>query len=578
MLSRSLVPAPKNALSLKQALELSNLYLENAYKTVDQDIVLVLCHEAEMALIQAKSANKRDPLRSNNSEYQGLCDGVATAYIDLGKLLERQGYRDVSQAICKKAEKWGGTIHDPGRLAQSLHNMDTMQHPKGMSITGDTRTIDAVDTRSLGHYGRTISIASTIFPMNLRPPTIEFKLPESDERLTSTPQLACCLSLIQATFTPDDILDSPTKTWLKIVEKDTDEQERLKSMAVEVLRVFKRDELKDAKAVAEVVYLGPILNKDPFQDLLREFYSGINNSGLLNVHHLEGIAQLIQSAGPGYLDADDLVKILGLLSTRLKDTHHQSAHHMHLLTLTVSHVLDAMADTRVKDLDREKLHEPLSSYLRNLQGSTDPYLVYQAAYAFQALLCVPDNETVWQAAMRRTGKVVQGISGLVSAVKSLDLNKFLEGLEDIQRGIGEASDIVDLVKTACEGVTSLGESGKSFLDCLKEGLSFERKRDWYSALRGLDALIREGELATFKRLVCEAPCRLDAAFQWGVCQRLGTIATNPMWDVGTRKGAVDFLAEIYQNDEAWGQHASVKQWIINILMRLVSSGDEQQCK
>jgi hypothetical protein len=104
----------------------------------------------------------------------------------------------------------------------------------------------------------------------------------------------------------------------------------------------------------------------------------------------------------------------------------------------------------------------------------------------------------------------------------------------------------------------------------------ERKRAWYSALRGADVLIRDGELADFKRLVCEAPCRYDPAFQWGVCQRLGEMAANPKWDPITRRNAIAFLGEIYMNDEMWGQRASVKQWILNILMQLSSCAGASQ--
>jgi len=474
-------------------------------------------------------------------------------------------------ALFNKTPSCRGNADDPGRLAQ----LENAKQPQGRSSTVDT----PVDSTSQHRHGRDIvNVASYIFPNNVRSPSIEFTLPEADERLASTPQLACCLDLLQASLSPDEILDPAALDWLRIIEKDPDEQERLKTMTTEVIRVYMRDELKDAKAVTEVVYLAPVLKKEPFQDLLREFYSGIDHSGLLNVHQLEGIARLIQGAGPGYLDADDLVKILGLVSSRLQDTHQQSTDHMQQLTLTISHVLDAMADSKVKDLDREKLHEPLSAYLTGLKESKDPYLVYQAAYAYQALLCVPDNETVWQSAMRRTGKVIQGVSGLVSAVKGLDFVKFFEGLGDIQKGFAGASMVVEIVKTAYDDVMSLAESGQQFMDCLKEGLSFEHKRDWYSALRGADALIQDGELASFKKLVCEAPCRLDPAFQWGVCQRLGEIAANPMWDTDTRRGAVAFLGEIYENDDVWGQQASVKQWILNILMQLASSsGTVLQC-
>jgi hypothetical protein len=239
--------------------------------------------------------------------------------------------------------------------------------------------------------------------------------------------------------------------------------------------------------------------------------------------------------------------------------------------MAASHVLDAMADTKVTDLDREQLHEPLSSYLSVLRKSPDPFLVYQAAYAHQALLCVPDDEKTWQAAFRHKGKVIEGVSGLVSAVKGLDLVKFMEGLEKIQKGASGALKVVGAVKTAYDRVTTLVAAGQRFRDSLKEGLSFEQKRDWYSALRGADALIRDGELATFRKLVCEAPCRCDPAFQWGVCHRLGEMAANPRWDAATRRSSIAFLGEIYRNDEMWGQRASVKQWILNILMQLSSS-------
>ncbi|KAF9919257.1 hypothetical protein BGZ65_012267, partial [Modicella reniformis] len=104
-----------------------------------------------------------------------------------------------------------------------------------------------------------------------------------------------------------------------------------------------------------------------------------------------------------------------------------------------------MADTKVEGLDREKLHEPLSSYLNAMKGISDPYLVYQVAYAYQALQCVPDDETLWQATLRRSGKVIKGVSGLVSAVKGLDISGFIEGLKDIQKGLGGATEVIQLV-------------------------------------------------------------------------------------------------------------------------------------
>jgi len=421
-------------------------------------------------------------------------------------------------------------------------------------------------------------MSKNVFPRNVRPSTIQFNPPEPDSRLSDTRQLACCLGLLQANVELEDILDPTARNWVLQTKNEMDEIERLKTLATDVIRAFKRDEFKDGKSVTEVVVLAPVLERDDFRYLVKELYSEIDQSGLLDVHQLDGLARLIQGARPGDLDSDDLVKVLTLLSTRLKDTHQQSTNHLYQLTVAVSYVLDAMTDASVTGLNRETIHEPLSSYLDGLKRSSDPYLVYQAAYAYQALLCVPDDESLWQATLRRGGKVIQGVSGLVSAVKGLDLNGFIDGLVKIQDGLAGAGEIVRVVKTAYEGAVLLGESGQGFLGCLQEGLSFSRKCTWYTALRGADSLIGDGSFVEFKRLVCDAPCRLNAAFQWGLCQRLGEIAANSEWDGETRRSAIAFLGEIYLNDMTWGDHTNVKQWILSILMQLtLTPGGDMQC-
>ena len=423
------------------------------------------------------------------------------------------------------------------------------------------------------------TIPRHIFEENITPPSIVTTLPEVEGRLSNTLQLAFCLSLLRASESLDSTLEPIARSWIQAVEKDEDEKERLKVLSLDVIRAYKRDEIKDAKMVAEVVHLAPVLEKDIFRGLLNEFYDGVGRAGLLDFHQLDGLAQLIQGADTGYLDADDLVKILGLLSTRLHNTHQQSQTHIHQLTLTTSLVLDAMADTNVSGLDRENLHEPLMSYLDSMKESSDPYLVYQAAYAYQALLCVPDDETLWQAAFRRTDKVIRGVVGLVKAVKGLDLNGFIDGLKDIQNGLAGLSNTIHSAKKTYDNVNSLIGASQSFVKGLKEGFSFKHKCAWYTALRGADTLIQNGEFITFKKLVCEAPCRLDSAFQWGVCQRLGEIAANPTWDTSTRQSAVAFLGEMYRNDEDWGQDAGIKEWTFIILMRLSSpSKGAMQCK
>ena len=409
-----------------------------------------------------------------------------------------------------------------------------------------------------------------------QPPDIN-KLPNVNERLENVSQLVRCLALIQPKQFNDDPLDQSECDWLRTIEDDPDEHRRLNRLAIDMLNQFTHDKLKDANIVAEVVCLVPVLKKHELQKLLQQLFYGIERSEMLDFDLLEGLAQLVQHAHPDHLNADNLVKILSLISSRLRDTHMQSPDYINQLTLTVSRVLDSMADTKIKGLDREKLHAPLADYLHTLKGNTDPHLVYQAAYASQALLYVPDDETLWQATQRRTGKVIKGVAGLVSAVKGLDLNCFVEGLSHIQEGLAGVMEVFAVAKSAYEDVSALAESGQQFLVCLKEGLEFRRKCAWYPALRGADILLRSGQLIDFETLIREAPCRRDPVFQWGLCQRLGELASNEQCDDDSRTGAVTFLGEMYQSDDVWGPHANIKQLILDILMQLSASyGGETQ--
>ncbi|KAF9354459.1 hypothetical protein BGX34_011014 [Mortierella sp. NVP85] len=544
----TVVPSKLGYLSPQQALNLANLYLRNAKTEAnlhlrnaktegDPAIALVLCHEVEVSLSQAKKAAK-------NENNQAIRNEIGFTFIELSRLLEKLDQQHEANVIRKKGRNlW--------------------------KSAGESKDSSISNTAVLPAY---------IFAENVHPPSREFKLPEPDERLNDTLQLAGCLGLLRTDLTIEDgKLEPAAHDWWRAIEKDEDERIRLETMATEVIRIFKGDKLKDPKAIAEVIYLTPVLTKDTFKELLNEFITGIRGSELILLHQLQGLTLLIQGADPNFLSADDLIKILERLSDRLMNTHQQSpqspqsSEPMYQLTLAVSHVLDAMVDTKVTGVDRAKLHDPLSKFLDDLKKSSDPLLIFQAAYAYQALLYVPDNETKWQSAMRRTSKVVQGLSKLVSGVKGLDLEKLIEGLGEIKE---EAYKGVEVTMKAYENVTKLVESGNDFLESLKEGFSFKQQRKWYPALRGAEALIRDGELATFKELVCNAPCRLDPAFQWGVCKCLGQIAADLRWDPNLRRGAIGFLVEIYREDTVWGKHTNIKKWILNILMQLGSPSEK----
>ncbi|KAF9898117.1 hypothetical protein BX616_004472, partial [Lobosporangium transversale] len=548
----------RSALLPAQALRLFDFYIEGARNMKDDtDIVTELCLDADSVLsrIQRPARKALASLTSASlapTEDMALRQGVTSAYHELAYL---------NNWVTPMTLKNWGFIQESNNNSNSN---STKQEENGTKSSKPNRMTKAIPAQ------RIATIAKDIFNHNEPPMFIRYTLPEPETHLNDIHQLVYCLCLLPTSPIPTNGLNDHEKEWRQAILNDQDERERPCKLASDVIEMFISDDINTEVSVAEVVALSPVLDQAQFRTLLIALINRISQNIMLETHLLEGLAQLMQHAPPGHLDSDDLVTILNTFNSRLQCTHNQSGDHLYRLSVTVSHVLDVMVNNQVKGLKREQLHEPLAAYLQGLKDSSDPKLVYQAAYAFQALQYIPDDETTMQAMLRRTSVVLRGVFGVVSAAKGLDLNTFMDEISNIQRGLPSVTGTIDMSLKGYTSVTSLYESGTTFKQCMEEGLSFSHKSAWYPALRGADALLQTGKLTQFKALVCEAPCRKDAAFQWGLCQRLGQIAAGTQWSMDTRRDAITLLGEIYKNDQEWSDHTHIKQWIISILRELSS--------
>ncbi|KAG9063950.1 hypothetical protein KI688_004064 [Linnemannia hyalina] len=432
---------------------------------------------------------------------------------------------------------------------------------------------------------------SNIFLKNLPAPVMKTTLPAVQDRIEVTQQLAYCSALLLYGSSPalataaelDEQARNPAITlqrfqnldnkeldWLAEMEKNLPAKERISWLGTRMVDEFAKDVLKDSTEIAEIVLLGPVLDKETYRSLLSCTITAFEQSVLLNVDLLQGVVQLVQVAPPDSLISDDLVKILRVLRICLQDTHQQSSAHPFHLTLALSRLLDVMAEHKVKDLDRVEDHEPLSGILSGLKGSSDAYLMYQACYAFQALQYVPDDESALQSVLRHGTGVVNGLIQ-VSGVFKLDLEAVLEGLVNLQEALG---GFIGVASDVYKGVNSVMESGRGVLDGLKEGFSEGKKRPWYAAIRVAQALFQAGQLKDLNQLIYEAPCRGDPLFQWGICQILGEIASDVIWNINVRQQAVDLLGDLYMNDLEWGKDESVQSWMVNIIGKLSTVSDQ----
>ncbi|KAF9901422.1 hypothetical protein EC991_006175 [Linnemannia zychae] len=606
------VSSKRSPLPPQKELELVNIYLEQGRIVGEEgkhEIALVLCEEAEASLSRMKKGVKAVVAVQDVTD---LRHGIAYAFVELSKLFNELKKQERAKESYRKAQEWGYSEVEKLSIStspsletavsiatqppletsvsvaarpslkitkttqRSLKTTNTTQRSLKTSVPTAVqpplKTLVAVATQPVptrsANIDTNVLVIGDFFVQDKNPPIIEYKLPEPDERLINTQQLVYCLGLLKAPPSSEDIRQNSALSWVQATRNNEDEQERLNALTTNLVRAFIRDELKGPTVIAEIACIAPFLNRDDFRCLMELFIGSIEKSTLLDIHSLEGLAKLVQGANEGYIEADDLVKILGVLNTRLQATHTQTQSYIYQLMLAVSCVLDAMADCKVEGLDRVTLHECLSGYINELKGSADPHMVYLAAYAFQALECVPDNESPWQATKRRTGNVLQGVFSLVKAVKGLDIDSFLQGIQHIEDGLDGAIKVFQTLQDGYDNVTALVESGQDLFEALRDGLSFNRKCSWYSALRGIDRVLRDGQLSKFRTLVFEAPCRRNLAFQWGVCQRLGSLAANTAWDAESREDALEFLVEIYQNDAVWGHHEHIKQKILDIFLHL----------
>ncbi|KAF9344069.1 hypothetical protein BGX26_004857, partial [Mortierella sp. AD094] len=464
-------------LPVEEILDAVDENLEKASKTTDPTSKLKLCSNAKAKM---KYAGKR-LTKSEKGEWnhETSRERIAKAYYEHSLLLKGLNEHKKAQKSEDLAKMWGYCPTVGEETPPSSH---------------PSRQVPAIPV----HIFANIAV----------PPVVKHQLPGVGERIQNTTQLTYCLSLIGTLY--DGKLDQLEQVWLNSIREAPHEKERLQTLASDLVRTFVRDELKSPEAVKEVVCLSPVLGQEDFRKVLQTFVDSISRSTLQDdVLHV-GLAQLLRNSSLVHIDVDDLVKMLEVLGKRLQNTHPESKY-QYQLALTTSRVLDNMMDTKVNGLSREGLHSPLLECLNGLRRNSDPYLAFQASYAHQALLYIPNDESPTQAVLRRTGMVIQGISGIVSAVKAIDLNRFVEGLNNIQQGF----PVLGAIANTAKNVWTFGESGQDFFDCIKEAFELNSKSVWYPALRGLDSFLQEGRLAEFEKLIRDAPCKKHPLFQWG---------------------------------------------------------------
>ncbi|KAF9958568.1 hypothetical protein BGZ70_009139, partial [Mortierella alpina] len=498
---------------------------------------LEMTDQGKSVLVGLQNAAKR-ALSPTTSKDHTVYNALASVHVEQSRITNRLGRAgDVAQA----QSVFNGS---PSSLSQSVS-------------TGQLVTVAASSAAPLQKTPLSVLKVydlADVFSENVAKPWPRTALPQSGERISTTLQLAYCIRFSREMASaplPSShgvghsspiVYNAAEEAWRNTMEDNPMAQGYLHWLATKVTSEFINHARKDPASIAEGVLLGIILDCSEYRTILSHLIETFEKASLLDINLLQGLVQLLQAATSQYLETDDLVRILRVLRRRLRDTHQPSetaqkplSDHTYQLIVAISRVLDVM---------------------------------FQVAYALQALQYIPDDESPLEACLRFAGGLTMGALGVASVFK-LDPSNLFSGLDKLMQAAGQAHDVA---KAIVEGAKAFRAGGEGSINNMVEGFRGGTRKAWYIALQGARVFIREGQLAEFKRVLFEAPCRDDPDFQWGMCQLLGEVASDPYWEIDIRQQAVYLLSELYTNDAHCYRDASLRTWILIALCLIFDAG------
>lgn len=146
------------------------------------------------------------------------------------------------------------------------------------------------------------------------------------------------------------------------MEKNPSERQHINRLMSRMVNQFISNNRKDSEAIREIVLLGPVLEKEPYGQLLGFFLELLDGPPLLDIEILLGLVYLIQVAPKNYLDEDDLNRILSCLRRRF-DSSQLGKDKLAHLVLAITMIFTRLVPFQTTGLSRENEFEPLQKIL-----------------------------------------------------------------------------------------------------------------------------------------------------------------------------------------------------------------------
>ena len=227
---------------------------------------------------------------------------------------------------------------------------------------------------------------------------------------------------------------------------------------------------------------------------------------------------------------------------RIQKIHQQDkiSYKLYASLSTLSEILDVMGDANVIKVGRIDLHDPLYKILDTLSDDDNLLIAAQAAYAKQALVRVPDDESKLRFFLRHGTALVQGFASLYKVISDQDIAALLSAYTNF-----------------------------------KDALDFQQgKKQWYGDVRILKFL-RAKELFNSFTTVLEKEIKETAKPQFvgNILVLLFDVVTHSQ-NENHRKWAYKQMSTLFLDDKRWGDSKKLKKEILGKMLECASLPDQ----
>ncbi|KAH3742964.1 NB-ARC domain protein [Pelomyxa schiedti] len=218
----------------------------------------------------------------------------------------------------------------------------------------------------------------------------------------------------------------------------------LRRLAIEIVGQFGNAPVKTKAMVDDVVSLSRVEDREVVQVLLDVFVSQIDHDPLLQVYMLEGLACILSEALTEFIPADQIVKTLNVITSKLKDLHaqQQNAERIYDTLRAVNRVLRAMWATGVCAISKEDKNSTLGVFqaLKDAYsdyGTLECWVASEAELAKQNLLRVADDELMLLGVAKRIGHGLMAVQSVATMVLQYDVGALVGGFEELQTAFSD---------------------------------------------------------------------------------------------------------------------------------------------